>query len=188
MSTSAQAIANRENSLHSTGPRTQSGKNTSKYNATKHGLTGKQIVIAGEDPVEFEDLIAGLFELHAPKNEHESMLVQQIAASWWRLHRAYRTERSIVEQLGEEAIFMDDAASKKYRNFTRHLNAIERQWRSATNELKQIQKLRDRPQAPKLTMEEWVHSKTGFVLSPLDSERAKTSRATESAAEIIPRT
>ena len=38
MATAAQVKANRENAQHSTGPRTEEGKNATRYNAYKHGV------------------------------------------------------------------------------------------------------------------------------------------------------
>ena len=40
---------NRANAQHSTGPKSEEGKTKSSRNATRHGLTGKQVVINGED-------------------------------------------------------------------------------------------------------------------------------------------
>ena len=56
MASPAQILANRQNSNLSSGPKTREGKEASSRNATRHGLTGKQIVIAGEDPAEYENL------------------------------------------------------------------------------------------------------------------------------------
>ena len=48
MASPAQVLANRQNSTHSTGPVTAEGKARSARNATRHGLTSKQIVIPGQ--------------------------------------------------------------------------------------------------------------------------------------------
>ena len=40
--------ANRENAKKSTGPNTEDGKNRSRFNALKHGLTGAGIVLPAE--------------------------------------------------------------------------------------------------------------------------------------------
>jgi hypothetical protein len=42
-----QMEANRENSLKSTGPKTDKGKATSKMNAVKHGMLMTQVVVRG---------------------------------------------------------------------------------------------------------------------------------------------
>ena len=44
------AATNRANSAHSTGPRTESGKQRSSQNALSHGLTARTAVLPTEDP------------------------------------------------------------------------------------------------------------------------------------------
>ena len=56
MSSAAQILANRENSLHSTGPRSDAGKAVSRFNALKFGVDARSLVIPGEDPAELEAL------------------------------------------------------------------------------------------------------------------------------------
>jgi hypothetical protein len=48
------AIVNRANAQHSTGPRTDAGKQRSSLNALRHGLTGHVIVLPSEDQVAYE--------------------------------------------------------------------------------------------------------------------------------------
>ncbi len=55
MSTSeARILANRSNSAHSTGPRTEEGKESSRRNALKHGMTGAGVVIPEADAAEVD--------------------------------------------------------------------------------------------------------------------------------------
>ena len=49
MASTAQIYANRENSKHSTGPRTPEGKAASSTNATSHGLNAADPVLPHED-------------------------------------------------------------------------------------------------------------------------------------------
>jgi hypothetical protein len=48
--TPAQRAASRENGRRGRGPTTEDGKRRSAQNSTKHGLTGGQITVQGEDP------------------------------------------------------------------------------------------------------------------------------------------
>ena len=50
--TDAQIAANRKNSLHSTGPRSDEGKERSRANSLKHGLTGEGVVMSDADTAE----------------------------------------------------------------------------------------------------------------------------------------
>ena len=43
------ASINRENAQHSTGPKTEAGKQKSSLNALRHGLTGQTVVMPAED-------------------------------------------------------------------------------------------------------------------------------------------
>src|SRR5215218_6737465 len=89
---SARDLANRDNARHSTGPKTPEGKEAAKYNATRHGLSGKQVVVYGEDPTAFECLHQELIASYNPANAAESTLVEEIAQNFWRLQRARKIE------------------------------------------------------------------------------------------------
>ena len=54
MSTTAQILANRNNSQKSTGPQTAEGKAVVSQNAVKHGLFAAEAVITGENPADYE--------------------------------------------------------------------------------------------------------------------------------------
>jgi hypothetical protein len=96
MSSAAQVLANRQNSIHSTGPVTPEGKAASSRNSLKHGLTSKQIVLPGEDAAEYDAIRESLIKTYAPANEIERTLVEEIAASNWRLMRVRRQETHIL--------------------------------------------------------------------------------------------
>jgi len=88
--------ANRLNARHSTGPRTEQGKNNSRLNALKHGVLASQGVITmieGREPRdEFEAMVDGLAEDFQPVGTFEQLLVQEIAACFWRKRRLLRFE------------------------------------------------------------------------------------------------
>ena len=87
----AQREANRQNSQRSTGPKTLEGKEASRRNALKHGMTGAGVVIPGEDQFlvaeRFEDLAAKF----APDDDPFALVLAQKAAMLWvRGERCYR--------------------------------------------------------------------------------------------------
>ena len=93
--------ANRRNAKKSTGPRSAAGKAKSSRNAVKHGLLAGRIVLADhkdEDPQQFGLLLDGLRDDYQPQSTIETMLVERLAASFWRLRRAYRFEVEAITQ------------------------------------------------------------------------------------------
>jgi hypothetical protein len=86
--------ANRRNAGRSTGPRTSAGKARSRFNALKHGLTAKAVVLPDlEDPKDFKRVLKGYRRQLKPKGALEKTLVQQLAASFQRTVRALRVEQ-----------------------------------------------------------------------------------------------
>jgi hypothetical protein len=51
-----QKAANQANARHSTGPKTRKGKAIVRFNAVRHGLLTRDVVLPGEDADSFEDL------------------------------------------------------------------------------------------------------------------------------------
>ena len=92
MTEERQRQANRRNAKRSTGPRTDAGKKKVRGNAIKHGLTSRLPLLPNEDPVELEALRLDLHQELSPKSVLESILVEQIVASIWRLRRAIHVE------------------------------------------------------------------------------------------------
>ena len=97
MATAKQAAANRRNAANSTGPRTKPGKARSSGNALKHGLSAEQVVMLDENPAAFEALRSDLFEHYQPTDPVAEHLVEQVAASIWRLRRVPEIEAGIFE-------------------------------------------------------------------------------------------
>jgi hypothetical protein len=85
------AEANRRNASRSTGPRTPRGKAWSRLNALKHGILASQAVIStiegGEERKMFDATVAGLADDFQPVGTYEQLLVQEIAACFWRKRR-----------------------------------------------------------------------------------------------------
>jgi hypothetical protein len=53
---SRRAEANRLNALKSCGPKSAAGKRRSKFDALKHGLRARTLVVPGEAPAEYEPI------------------------------------------------------------------------------------------------------------------------------------
>jgi hypothetical protein len=91
----AQLAANRQNAQKSTGPRTEEGKNRSRINAMRHGLTGQFHAFSYEDKVAFDEHCTNLMADYQPETYREKLLAMSIAEDMWRLNRARAMENNI---------------------------------------------------------------------------------------------
>jgi hypothetical protein len=102
ISSEVKALANRKNALKSTGPKTAEGKNVVKWNALKHGLLTKEIIVnAGygyENKKEYEGMIKALQYCLQPVGIIEEILVEKIAVAYWRLRRSIRCETGEIQK------------------------------------------------------------------------------------------
>ena len=86
--TPAQSAKSRENGANSHGPKTVEGKNKSRLNAVKHGLTAQHITLPGEADPAFERLLQAYFKRLQPVDETELVLIQDLAETEWLIRRA----------------------------------------------------------------------------------------------------
>ena len=126
----AMVEANRKNAQLSTGPRTEKGKVAVKWNAVKHGLLAKEVVIrtgdGEESKSEFKNLLTALTESLQPEGVLEEMLVEKIAVCYWRLMRVVRCEVGEIRGALDTHIF--DQAMRRLEKVN---NILE--WPSLTN-------------------------------------------------------
>jgi hypothetical protein len=97
MTSVRQFKANRLNSLKSTGPTTEAGKQRSRRNAVRHGLTAETVIgnLEDEDDYKaFELSVASGFD--AP-TAVERELVLRLASLLWRLRRATAIETGLLQ-------------------------------------------------------------------------------------------
>ena len=88
----AQIRANQANALKSTGPKTAEGKERSRANALKHGLTGDGVVMHAADAAEVERKTAAFEASFRPDDEAGRVLVRRAAVC------AVRMERAVVQE------------------------------------------------------------------------------------------
>jgi hypothetical protein len=97
MTSFRQFAANRRNAAKSTGPKTEQGKERSRRNALRHGLTA-ETVIGGlenaQDYKAFEEAVAADFDAQSAV---ERELVLRLSGLLWRLRRASRIEAGLFE-------------------------------------------------------------------------------------------
>jgi hypothetical protein len=111
MSSQAQTEANRANAQLSSGPKTPAGKAVSSHNALKTGLTGRTVVLPGDDLPAYQQHVERFFVDLKPATDAEKALVQSVADTEWRLLRIPALESGIYavgrRQLAEE--FSDES-------------------------------------------------------------------------------
>src|SRR5580704_13980622 len=89
------AAINRANAQKSTGPRTEAGKQRSKMNAFRHGLTGQTLVLPSEDHSAYERHSQSFLDQYHPKDATETQLVQSLIDTSWRMNRAATVETNL---------------------------------------------------------------------------------------------
>ena len=131
--------ANRANAQHSTGPKTQEGKEKSKLNAVKHGLTSRYfpaLIEAGT--AEWEELEAirtDLFSHCQPVGPVEELLLEKVTIEYMRYRRLVEREQVLcVHNRGFYLEIVD--------KLTRYQTAINRQLYEAMKELERVQAMR----------------------------------------------
>jgi hypothetical protein len=95
MTSERQKDANQANALRSTGPKTQEGKAAVRFNAFRHGLLARDVVLPGEDADAFEDLWNQVRADRSPVGPIEEFFVDRVVNAMWRLQRLERAETAL---------------------------------------------------------------------------------------------
>ncbi len=193
------AAINRANAQHSTGPRTEAGKQRSRLNAMRHGLTGQTVVLPEDDLDIYQKRNQEFFTECKPKGPIEMQLVQVLADTAWRLNRVAALENSLLS-LGiaehEDSVDTDHpkvhtalAMAKTYReqshvvaNLGMHGQRLARLFKETFKQLREIQTERrseEKEQLKKAAIIMEMHKdagvpydpvQDGFVFSPAEIE------------------
>src|SRR5690348_13273206 len=97
MTSYTQIEANRRNALKSTGPKTEGGKQVSRCNAVRHGLTAETVLSALEDAEDYKAFEAAITADYDAQSAVERELVLRLASILWRLRRATTMETGLFE-------------------------------------------------------------------------------------------
>jgi hypothetical protein len=84
-------------SLKSTGPKTETGKQASRCNAVRHGLTAETVIGALEDAEDYKAFEAIVTADYDAQSAVERELVLRLASLLWRLRRATTIETGLFE-------------------------------------------------------------------------------------------
>ena len=97
MTSFRQIEANRRNARKSTGPITQEGKDRSRCNAVRHGLTAGTVIGALEDAEDYRAFEAAIIADYDAQSAVERELILRLASLLWRLRRATTMETGLFE-------------------------------------------------------------------------------------------
>jgi hypothetical protein len=97
MTSHRQIDANRRNARKSTGPITEEGKQRSRCNAVRHGLTAETVISALEDAQDYQAFEAAIIADYDAQSAVERELVLRLASLLWRLRRATAVETGLFE-------------------------------------------------------------------------------------------
>ena len=111
MSSLKQIEANRRNALKSTGPTTEEGKEHSRCNAVRHGMTAETVIADLEDADDYQAFENAVIADYDPQTAVERELVLRLASVLWRLRRATGIESGIFESVAEGSSKEDDPLS-----------------------------------------------------------------------------
>jgi hypothetical protein len=143
----------------STGPRTIAGKKRSSINATRHGLSGRIVVLPTEDMSLYMQHSKRLVDSLHPATPVEEELAQTVADGYWRMKRFRTVEEGMFawgnyEEAGEfdaenENIHSAFTAAKAFRansqafvNLSIYEQRIQRGIEKASKQLEELQEQR----------------------------------------------
>src|SRR6185436_13014617 len=101
MTSLKQIEANRINALKSTGPRTDEGKQRSRQNALRHGLTAETVITSRENAADYQIFEATIYAEYQPRTATSRELVARLASVLWRLRRSTSIETGLMQIQGE---------------------------------------------------------------------------------------
>jgi hypothetical protein len=170
------AATNRANSQHSTGPRTEPGKQRSSRNALRHGLTARTAVLPTEDPEAYQLHIQQFVDEYAPATVTETQLVHEIANTAWRLNRIPFLEAELFSQDPNPQTLIPMLA-----RLGLHGSRLSRQFQKAIDQLRDIQEERRRLERRQLTEAAELflrHQHKGLPWEPSDDGKSSATQNT----------
>ena len=96
MTSFRQIEANRRNAIKSTGPNTEAGKDRSRRNAVRHGLSAETVIGVIEPIDDYRAFEASIIADYEAQTAVERELVLRLASLLWRLRRATSIETELL--------------------------------------------------------------------------------------------
>jgi hypothetical protein len=138
------AEINRRNAQHSTGPKTEAGKQRSRLNAMKYGFTGQLVVMPTEDLELYESHKKSFENEYQPQGATEENLVQALADASWRLNRVALLESNLLSISYTPRDLVDGLLdqAKALAHLSMHSQRLSRQFERTVAQLRELQKAR----------------------------------------------
>jgi hypothetical protein len=135
---------NQANAQHSTGPKTEAGKQRSVLNALRHGLTGQLVVMPNEELEAYQHHLKSFTDEYHPKGATELQLVQTLADVSWRLNRVAALETNLLALTASpvDLISTLEAQSRALASLSLHSQRLSRQFEKTLAQLRELQKPR----------------------------------------------
>jgi hypothetical protein len=136
---------NRANAQHSTGPRSEAGKQRSALNALTHGLTARTAVLPSEDPAAYEQHHRQFMDEYRPETPTETQLVKELADTSWRMNRIPLLEADVLSRAQSPAPSPEPPsfdivdAHRLLASLSVHYQRLSRQFQKTLIELREIQ-------------------------------------------------
>jgi len=116
--------ARRENAQKSTGPRTEMGKERVRANAVKSGYHADKIayqamIALGEDPKEYAEAYAVVYEQMSPQNGGQVLMVEDVAVLRWQQNRNQRGQAGLI---GLQLEDLTRRRNKQWQTYERSLD------------------------------------------------------------------
>jgi len=140
------------------GPKTNKGKAVSKYNAIKHGLLTREVLVDTDEVIVLNELKEAIHEALEPVGPMEDLLVDRIISNAWRLRRAVKVETKTMEWYQNDFDMFPIGQSEEQQarksvknmlsndsvdNILRYETTIERSLFRALHELERLQAKRN---------------------------------------------
>src|SRR5580765_4892691 len=114
----------------------------------KHGIDAASIVIPGEDPADYDALVADYHRDFRPESPSEAFHVDTMLRADWQKRRLQRVEADLHRTLLAEtpgaslasALLSDSPAAKLLARVQRQIAAFERTWYRANTELRRARR------------------------------------------------
>jgi hypothetical protein len=132
VSSEKQNQANRFNG-HKGGVKTAEGKAVVRLNAVTHGFFSKSVLVPGENSRKMDEFRESFMSELRPEGELETILVDRIVSSSWRLNRLLKTERNNPDMIDYHSC---------WQNYIRYEATLERQIYKALHEFFLIRAVR----------------------------------------------